>query len=166
VGIVSDKNKIPVAIIIGSFIIGVFIYFSSIYRVNYNQSMPDIPELKSNAVFSSSESATIPISTPSVTIAVDYTLENIKEVLAEKLDLSDDDIEVDILQNTGLFAKGEYINLQNDKKGEYLALKNSKGWSIAYIGQLPPKCADIQKFKFPRLFLPECIDELGNVKRR
>jgi cytoskeletal protein RodZ len=170
-----EKNKIPVSIICGMFIVGLFIYFS---RQSLNQTIPAQinPEEGSITVNIQSSSPTIAkeASQPTSTIAVstvtlppDDNNTAIRNALMKKTGIAEDNLEVTVAKNTGKYAKGS-VRDKNEPGGAYfLAAKTSSGWVIVYDGQSQPNCQDFTPYPdFPKDLAPECLDTTGKVVKR
>lgn len=79
------------------------------------------------------------------------------EALGRKFNLSAESLSVNVLSDTGLFAKGTY-NETGGGGGIWFAAKTQNGWELAGAGNGIISCGDIEKYDFPREMIPQCID--------
>ncbi len=158
-----DKNKIPLSIIVGASIIGLFIYLTN--QPKTASVSVDIKSASPTPVATREPSATsFPTSLPSPT--VDDTAA-IKTAVAIKLNQKETDLEINISKNTGSFAKGTIKEKASEVGGGYfLAAKADGSWVIVYDGQSQPPCKDLETYKFPNTIAPECLNTAGQVVKR
>lgn len=157
-----EKNKIPLSIIAGALIIGLFIYITS--QPNTASVSEDIKSA-SPTFFPTAQ----PSITPSPTILPSPTIDDneaIKKAMAEKLGKDKDSLVVSISKITGQFAKGT-VKEKTEVGGAYfLAVKKDGQWIIVYDGQAQPPCKDLNTYNFPKDLAPECLNTSGLVVKR
>lgn len=157
-----EKNKIPLSIIIGALIIGLFIYTT--YQPKTASVSVDIKPASPTPL-----PALEPSTTPSPTSLPSPTIDDtaaIKKALAEKLGKSETELEISISKNTGSFTKGNVKEKEAVGGGYFLAAKTAGGWVIVYDGQSQPPCKDLATYNFPKDLAPECINTAGQVVKR
>ncbi len=158
--------KTPLAIIFGSLIIGVFIFFSQNPNLlpqffNKNQVSPT-PTSQQNSP-TGFEPETTPSSTPTPTVSDE---KSIKQALIVKTGIAGDEIEVSTSYNDGQLARGGVKNKNEMGGAAWFAGKKNGLWVIAYVGQGVPECNEIAGFDFPVTWLSHCVDSNGNAIQR
>lgn len=155
-----EKNKVPVSIVLGMFIIGLFIYFS---RRSLNQTIP-------SQINPEEGSININIQSSSPTIAKETSTDDntaIRNAIMEKTGIADSNLEVTVSKNTGKYAKGSIREKDAVGGAYFLAAKTSSGWVIIYDGQAQPNCQDFTPYPdFPKDLAPECLNAQGKVVKR
>ena len=81
----------------------------------------------------------------------------IKSALAARLDISVDELTIQITQYNGLHTVGNVSN------GYFLAAQADGEWVIVYDGQATPPCQDIEAYQFPIDMVLECLDASDNL---
>lgn len=158
-----ERLIIPLSIILGSIIIGLFVYFSNSSRKTQQLVSPSPTAIMPTATpkEESQVQVTSPTATPTPTTD---DLQAIKLALAAKLGTN---IEVTISQNTGTHAKGNVREKSSEVGGGYfLAAKVDSRWVIVYDGQSTPTCSQIAPYNFPKNMVSECLSASGQVVSR
>ena len=159
------KIAIPLAIILGAAIIGIFIFISRQKQGNLPQAVSTGPTASPTAISQAKSPSPTSSSSASGKATVDDNFA-IRLALIAKTKITDENLEVTISQNTGEFAKGTVKNKQDVGGGYFLAAKTDGKWIIAYDGQSQPTCVQIAAYNFPKEMLPECLDSGGSVVKR
>lgn len=146
-----EKNKIPLAVLAGATIIGVFVYLFS----------PSPTPIQQVTRILSPTPTLIPQATPTV----DETAA-IKQAMLQKLGKDESRVEVTISQKTESHAKGSVREKEAVGGGYFLAAKTTSGWVIVYDGQAQPTCSQIASYNFPKTMVPECLSSSGKVITR
>lgn len=171
------KNKVPVSIVLGMFIIGLFIYFS---RRSLNQTIPSQINPEEGTIeinIKPSATAIVEEAKPSPTTATnsmpttpspsDDDNTAIRSAIMKKTGIADSNLEVAVSKNTGKYAKGSIREKDAVGGAYFLAAKNSSGWVIIYDGQAQPNCQDFTPYPdFPKDLSPECLNTQGKVVKR
>lgn len=148
-----ERLIIPLSIILGSIIIGLFVYLSNSSRETQQPVSPSPTAIM--------PTATSPTSTPT---PITDDVGAIKLALAAELGTN---IEVTISQNTGTHAKGNVREKSSEVGGGYfLAAKVDSRWVIVYDGQSTPTCSQIAPYNFPKNMVSECLNSSGQVVNR
>lgn len=160
-----DKFKVPLAIIAGAVVIGLFVYFGlktqKAGQVTSTVS-PTTSPVATTVVVNQSTVSPLPTPSPSPQFTQDDE-KAIKAAMAKKLP-STDGIIISVTQKTSTVAKGS-VSAQGGG-GYFLAAKTDNGWIIVYDGQSNPTCAQIAPYNFPTNMVPECLNSSGNVVTR
>lgn len=162
-----EKYKIPVSIILGAVIIGFSLYFAlGAKKSGQTTSTPSSSPIATTVVVNQSEESPISSPSPSPKFTGDDQ-EKIKAALAKKLGQDQDDLLVEISQNTASLAKGTIREKSSEVGGGYfLAAKAGNDWLIVYDGQSTPTCSQIAPYDFPKEWVPECLGPSGNLVKR
>ncbi|KKQ23703.1 MAG: hypothetical protein US40_C0007G0017 [Candidatus Roizmanbacteria bacterium GW2011_GWC2_37_13] len=158
--------KIPLAIIFGSLIIGVFIFLSqnpNLLSQSFNKSQISPKPTSQQNIPTEFEPEISPSITPAPTVSDE---ELIKEVLIAKTGISKDGIEISMSYNDGKIARGSVKNKNEMSGAAWFAGKQNGIWVIAYAGQGVPECSEIAGFDFPTTWLSHCVDSNGTTIQR
>lgn len=161
-----ERNKIPLSIILGAVIIGLFIYLPKPINKEVSQqiSTPQITATTTQVTPTQLPSPVPPTVGTSPT-ALPTTNDSllIKQALITKTGISEDKIEFSINQNTGTHAKGNVKDKESIGGGYWLASKVDGQWIIVYDGQSTPSCSVINPYNFPKSMVSECLNASGTV---
>jgi hypothetical protein len=98
--------------------------------------------------------------TPDVSPTPMSDAEQIKAALIEVLDVAIDPATITVSEIEDDLARGGVTG------GYFIAAKESGSWVIVHDGQTNPSCAVIEPYDFPIDWVPECIDQNGDVVQR
>lgn len=162
-----DKYKIPIAIILGAVIIGVFAFFAlKTQKVGQITPTATASPVATTVVVEQSITSPALSPTPSPVFAEDDE-KAIKAALAAKLGTSENNLDVGVTQKDAKHAKGNVKEKTSEVGGGYwLAAKVDSQWIIVYDGQATPTCSQIAPYNFPTAMVPECLDANGKVVTR
>jgi hypothetical protein len=86
--------------------------------------------------------------------------EQIKAALIDHLEVDVDPTTITVSEIEGSLARGGLSG------GYFLAAKESGTWVIVHDGQANPSCAVIEPYNFSLDWVPECVDQNGDVVQR
>lgn len=158
------SNKIPISILAGAIIIGVFIYFSKPRSTTTPPVPPPTSQQQITSVLSPDPTVTS-LPTPTALPTVDETA-SIKQAVLQKLGKNEESVEITISQKTDSHAKGNIREKEAVGGGYFLVSKTSTGWVVVYDGQSQPACDQIASYNFSQTMVPECVDSSGKVVDR
>ncbi len=168
-------------VIIGSFIVGAFIFAGIIVvanpqLLNFNKTTPTptvapiptdtpMPLPTDTPVPPTNTPAPNPSNTPTPA-TVSYE-DEITQQLINKTGIKINDIEVGFGDKLDQVSRGT-VKDKNDISGAgWFAAKDSNGmWHVVYVGQGIPLCSDINTYPFPVSWISHCDDGTGNVVAR
>jgi len=162
-----EKYKIPLAIILGAVIIGVFAFFAlKTQKVGQVTSTATASPVATAVVVEQSIASPTPSPSPTPQFSEDDA-KAIAAALAAKLGTSESNLDVGVTQKDAKHAKGNVKEKTSEVGGGYfLAAKTESGWVIVYDGQATPTCTQIAPYDFPTDMVPECLDANGNLVTR
>ena len=160
-----SNNKTPIAIVVGSIIIGIFIYLALNFRIQLNP-ISETEQSNTTTQIPNEEELTLdPTSTNIPTQAPsDYDL--IESALLTELNTNSDDIEFSISENDGSIARGTVRDIGGISGAAWFAAKSSNTWQVTFVGQGVPECSQVNPYNYPTSWADYCIDELGNTVAR
>ena len=162
-----DKYKIPIAILLGAVIIGVFAFFAlKTQKLSKVTSTATASPVATTVVVEQSISSPTPSPAPSPQFSEDDA-KAIAAALAAKLGVSETNLDVGVTQKDAKHAKGNVKEKTSEVGGGYwLAAKVDSQWIIVYDGQATPNCNQVNPYNFPTDMVPECLDANGNLVTR
>jgi hypothetical protein len=93
-------------------------------------------------------------------IRVGETEAAIRIALAERIEIGTQEMEVSIIENTGIYLYGSVNN------GYFLAVNKNGSWLIVHDGQATPPCKEINSHQFPTDMVPECLNKNNKLVTR
>jgi len=157
-------NKTPIAIIIGSIIIGIFIYLALNFKIQLNPiserkqpnmvtQEPTQPETKQNPT-----STNIPTQAPT-----DHDL--IESALIDETEIDPDSLEFDISENDGSVARGSVRDINSIGGAMWFAAKTNNTWQVTFVGHGVPECDQVNPYNYPTSWVDYCMDGANTVAR-
>jgi len=85
------------------------------------------------------------------------TKDSIAKLISEKFNRPADSLTIEVLVDTGVFAKGTYNEL-GAGGGVWFATKTENEWELVATGNGIVSCDDVNNHDFPREIIPSCLD--------
>ena len=86
------------------------------------------------------------------------TKDSITELIVKKYDLPVNSVNIEVVTDTGMYAKGTVHYSDPDGGGVWFAAKSQKGWELAFEGNGIVSCFIANGYNFPTDMIPQCID--------
>ena len=86
------------------------------------------------------------------------TQEAVTGLIAEKYGRPADSVEIEVMADTGTFAKGSVRYTDEPGGGLWFAAKTANGWELAFDGNGIIPCEAANRYDFPTDMVPQCID--------
>lgn len=82
----------------------------------------------------------------------------VTKILAQKYNRPAKTLAVEVDLNMGTFARGSVNFTDQPGGGMWFAAKTAKGWELAFDGNGLVPCEAAEKYAFPKVLVPQCID--------
>ena len=182
-----QENKIPLAIVLAGFLIGLGLYLG--LRQNNLKTQTSLKEDNEKMITISSPPTPTSIptltKTPSPTSTVVLTPtptsfptvgipqvneEQIKKGLLAKTNISEDKLIFSIgerfARENKIFIRGTVRNKDEEHGAGFFAYCDLEKCEVTFVGQEIPKCSEVNPYSYPREWADYCIDEKGEIVKR
>jgi len=176
-----QENKIPLAIVLAGFLIGLGLYLG--LRQNNLTTQKVTLQTSTTTLNSILTPTSTKIISPTLTLIFTPTItsspsvgiphideEQIKKGLLAKTNISEDKLIFSIgerfARENKIFIRGTVRNKDEEHGAGFFAYCDLEKCEVTFVGQEIPKCSEVNPYSYPREWADYCIDEKGEIVKR
>jgi len=176
-----QENKIPLAIVLAGFLIGLGLYLG--LRQNNLTTQKVTLQTSTTTLNSILTPTSTKIISPTLTLIFTPTPtsfptvgipqvneEQIKKGLLAKTNISEDKLIFSIgerfARENKIFIRGTVRNKDEEHGAGFFAYCDLEKCEVTFVGQEIPKCSEVNPYSYPREWADYCIDEKGEIVKR